>query len=515
MFASVKDSNPIVMTTHGKIIGENRRGVAVFRGIPYGGNCDGKRRFQAPVPASDWEGIRDCTKNGPVAMQLTGSISTESNSLGKYFSGSRPEELGIKDEVMSENCLVLNVLTPGLDERKRPVVVYIHGGGFMSGSGSLTLGADLWADEEDIVIVGINHRINAFGALYLGDFDPKYRDSGAAGMLDCVLALEWVRDNIKSFGGDPANVTIMGESGGGQKVNTLLTMESARGLFNKAIVESGSGAPGAVTKEMAVQEAKKLLAALEIPTDQLDRLLEIPAEDIVQAILKSGTGYSPVGDDIWIPCNPEGKYPEIDPWLPLLVGSSEEEMAVFAPAPEDLSWEGLREMMLKMASSEDGGPFAANLSVTEENIDDVLLQMKEHGKPGITPRHIFFQAVSMGTLLCAGALRQAIEKAEKGAGHVYHYFVTYDAPFPGNPEKQHYSWHTADLPLQMRVVQFPECEEISKLMAHSWAAFIRTGNPSTEELDWPPFTVQSRETMVIDNDTHIEYDPTKFYRDIL
>ena len=163
MYATVKEANPVVRTTHGAVRGQNRRGIAVFRGIPYGGSCDGARRFLPPVPAENWDGVRDCTRNGPVAMQRAESISAGDTPLAAYFRGSRPAEIGWEDERFSEKCLVLNVLTPGLDAARRPVVVYLHGGGFMSGSGTLTLGADRWCDEEDIVVVGINHRLNVFG----------------------------------------------------------------------------------------------------------------------------------------------------------------------------------------------------------------------------------------------------------------------------------------------------------------------------------------------------------------
>lgn len=538
-FATVTELNPVVRVGQGQIRGENRDGVAIFRGIPYGAACDGARRFLPPLPAEPWEGIRDCTKNGPIAVQFGTSISG-SGDFGAYFSGGKPELFRCDEEVQDENCLVLNVLTPGLDDKKRPVLVYIHGGGFASGSGSLVLGADPWVREEDIVVVGINHRLNVFGALHLGAFDAKYAESGMAGMLDCVLALEWVRDNIAAFGGDPAKVTIMGESGGGGKVNNLIAMERARGLFRAAIVESGSGAPGRTSIEDATALAQALLDKLGVPNDQLERLQTIPAQEILQASAQLGAfmGFGPVADGINLPYNPEGVYLEVDPTLPLLVGSSEEEMAAFAePTPGGLSWAQLRDKLLapsRAAAAEadsetetaDGKklwspkinrrrPSMGGTDwITEENVDAVIAAFRAIDKKGVDPEHLYYQIGSMGGPLGGGAFLQALAKAEKGQAPVYAYFFTFDAPHPRHPSLR-FAWHTSDLPLQMRVVAHADCEQISREMAHAWAAYIRTGSPSTAELPWPAFTAANRETMVLDTPCRVENDPTRPYREAI
>lgn len=541
-YATVTENSPIVQTVFGTVRGENRGGVAIFRGIPYTGRLDGENRFLPPTPAESWEGVRDCTKNGPIAVQFGTSISG-SGDFGVYFSGRKPELFNCDSEVQDENCAVLNVLTPGIDEKKRAVVVYIHGGGFASGSGSLVLGSDNWVREEDIVVVGINHRLNVFGALYLGDLDSKYAQSGSAGMLDVVQALEWVRDNIAAFGGDPDKVTIMGESGGGGKVNNLMVMERAKGLFRSVIIESGSGAPGRISRAEATEMAKALLDELGIAYDQLDRLVSMPAKKILEATGKLGSfmGFGPIGDDIHIPYNPEGIYREITPGLPMLVGSSEEETAAFAePTDESYTWETLREELLApvraakaQAEAEEkakaegrklwspaaarGGKkpaIGATDFITEENVDRVIAAFRAIDKKGVDPQHIFYQIGSMGGFLGGGAFRQALARAKMQAGPVYHYFFTFDAPHPRQPEKS-YAWHTADLPLQMRVVPYEVCEPISADMARAWGAFIRTGSPSTAELPWPAFTVEKRECMVLDVPCHVEEDPTKPYRDAL
>ena len=167
VFGKVKDAYPVVSISQGQVKGENRDGVAIFRGIPYGSDASGETRIKKASPAASWEGVRDCTANGPIAVQNGMSISG-APGLGDYFSGGHPELFGVADEKQGENCLVLNVLTPGIDKAGRPVLVYIHGGGFDTGSGTLVLGADKLAREEDLVIVGVNHRLNLFGFLYLG-----------------------------------------------------------------------------------------------------------------------------------------------------------------------------------------------------------------------------------------------------------------------------------------------------------------------------------------------------------
>ena len=534
---------PCVKTTHGMIAGEWRRDVAIFRGIPYGGRVDRERRWLTAAPAEDWEGVRDCTRNGPIAVQYGTSISG-SGDFGVYFSGRQPELFGCENEVQNENCLVLNVLTPGIDDKKRPVLVYIHGGGFASGSGTLVLGADPWCREEDLVVVGINHRLNVFGSLNLGAFDEKYKESGMCGMLDIVLALEWVRDNIAAFGVDPEKVTIMGESGGGGKVNMLIAMERARGLFRSAIVESGSGAPGMLSKEDAAENTRMLLKYLGIEEQDWEKLLTLPAAEILEASVKCGVGgmgFGPCADDINLFYNPDGRYIEADASRPLMVGSSEEETAAFVDPKDRFTWEEVRCDLLKEyyeaqeeAADEDDkiettdengnrlwsprinrahrkGPGTLE-GVTPENVDAIIAAFRAADKENIDPQHMLLRIRSMGSRMGAGAFVQAMEKAEKKQGAVYQYLIAYDAPHPRFPEHR-YAWHTADLPLQMRIVPYLECEHVSKEMAHAWAAFIRSGDPATAELDWPAFTTEERKTMVFDTVTRVEADPTKVYRD--
>ena len=364
------------------------------------------------------------------------------------------------------------------------------------------------------------------------------------GILDLVLALEWVRDNIAAFGGDPNKVTIMGESGGGSKVNTLLAMERAKGLFRAAIVESGSGVPGTLSKEQATENTHLLLKYLGIDEKDWKQLLTLPASVILEASVKCGVGgmgFGPCADDINLAYNPTGEYVEADPSLPLLVGASEEETAAFVDPKDSFSWEDLRKELLADYFDELKQPMVAD-SVVEtkdkegnklwsprirknerggigrldginpENVDDIIAAFRRADQENIDSQHMLLRIQSMGGFLGQGAFRQAMAKCGKGMAPVYSYLVAFDAPHPRFPEHR-YAWHTADLPLQMRIVPYLECEEVSREMAHAWAAFIRTGSPSTPELFWPPFTKEKRETMVLDNITQIKNDPTRVYRE--
>lgn len=509
MYGTVREMYPEADTKYGKVKGENRDGAAIFRGIPYGGACDGARRFQAPQPPVNWEGVRDCTKNGYYAPQFGTSISG-SEGLGKYFSGGHPEKFGVDGEEQGENCLVLNVVTPGCSG-KRPVVVYIHGGGFETGSGTLVLGADGWAREEDLVIVGVNHRLNLFGYLYLGGLDEKYADSGTAGMLDLILALKWVQENISHFGGDPEKVTIMGESGGGAKVSTLLAMKEARGLFRAAIVESGSLAPGLKTKEEGTAQAREILKALQVPEDRLELLEEKTTEELLEAMKAAGDikalEFSPVADGIHL--DPQTGYtePEGAEEIPLLVGASEDETAVFTSREilERITWENLEEH-LKGADT-----LESLYEVEAGNWEEIIRRFRAEDKKGDNAEHLYTKICSQCSVLGAGAYYQAMKKAGQPAP-VFAYVITCDTPHPMLEERR-YAWHTADLPLQMRIVLYPECEGLSRYLAHAWAAFIRSLDPSTEQIKWPPFTRETKQVIQIGRQPIVSTDPWKPLRE--
>lgn len=512
VFGTVTESVPCVMTTHGMVQGRNKKNVAVFRGIPYGGSCQREYRFKRAKPAADWEGIRDCTHMGLKSWQITDDMEL-SNVLQVDLI---LEEYEKEKEQMGEDCLNLNVVTPGLDEKRRAVVVYIHGGGFTAGSGSLAALSDQWAREEDIVIVGVNHRLNVFGYLYLGMFDEKYRDSGNAGMYDLILALEWVRDNIASFGGDPDNVTIMGESGGCMKVNTLLSMEAAKGLFQKAIGESGSMQVNLMTPDVAATNTYHLLKILDIEPADWKKLLYLPPETLIDAFKRadfSELSICPVADGIafspFMSSPEEYELPEYGKNIPMIIGFSEDELAIMHISKLSLITEDNMHRQVLAGTKES----LAKGLVSESNVD-ALITCTNTVKGDETPYQKYARNVSLGGSLCRESYREALAKTRAGGAPVYHYLVAYDSPVPWMKGVR-VAYHTADLPLQFRVVYFNECEFLSKIIAHSFAGFIRTGNPSTESLNWPQFTAKGRETMIFDTECRVEEDPLREEWDIL
>ena len=307
----------------------------------------------------------------------------------------------------------------------------------------------------------MNHRLNIFGYLYLGGLDPEYETSGSVGMQDLVQALQWVRDNITALGGDPAKVTIMGESGGGAKVCNLMSMPSAKGLFRSAIVESGAGAVGNLSKEAAEMQTLRLLDKLGIGRKDWRKLLELDAA----------------------------------------------EMGVFMPLQqlaEEITWENLPGKV----ASQGGG-------LSLEQAEKIVGVYRANNPKGDAPWHTFIKIVSTRGSLGNGAGQLAMARASKdGFAPVYQYFVEYDSESVVSPSLR-CAWHTADLPLQFRVVLHPESETLSKAMAHAWASFVRSGNPSTDHLDWRSFTPLNRNVMVFDDELLLKDDPLAPYREAL
>lgn len=506
VFGTVTDLEPVVMTEYGAVLGENRDGVAIFRGIPYGGSVSGEARFRAACLPQAWDGVRDCTSNGTIAMQyrFSGSISNGDQGLSLFFNGGHPELFGCADEKHGEDCLVLNVVSPGLDKGKRPVIVYLHGGGFNSGTGSLVLGSDGLAREEDVVIVGVNHRLNVFGFLYLGHLDPDYETSGSAGIQDLVLALEWVRDNIASFGGDPGNVTILGESGGAMKVNNLLAMPSARGLFHKAVPESGSTRVCGYSKQKAAASTDALLANLGLDRNTWRELFRMDAWKIFDAAVN--LDFEPVADGLVIPYVEGGVWaPECGRDIPLLCGSSADELGVFLPIEqlkEETTWENLPEKV------------AESLHIDTRRACETVAVFRNANPEDAEPWHVLVNMLSMGNALGGGAYYQALHRSAEGMAPVFSYFIEYDSESPVS-SRLHCAWHTADLPLQFRIVYKPETEGLSRTMAHCWAAFARTGNPSVPNLEWPEFTPENPAVMVFGDSAVVEIDPSRELREAL
>src|SRR6185369_12830503 len=284
----------VVETNFGKVSGRRADGVTVFKGISYGETTAGVGRFRPPRPCVPWTGVLAAVDDPPEAPQREPGTDTRSG-IPSALESVEPDWPRLAE---SEDCLKLDVWTPASDHEKRPVMVWFHGGGFAVGSA-----AGLWQDggnlarHGNVVVVSVNHRLNVLGHLFVDPLDEQFAGAGNAGLLDLVLALTWVKDNIARFGGDPDNVTVFGQSGGGQKVSMLLAMPAASGLFHKAIIQSGP-APKALQPAYAADMALRLLAKLRIGRGELRRLQETPLAQIMSAyfqVFRETGGYGVLG----------------------------------------------------------------------------------------------------------------------------------------------------------------------------------------------------------------------------
>ncbi|WP_223813704.1 carboxylesterase/lipase family protein [Geobacillus zalihae] len=305
--------NLVVATRYGQVEGTREGNVSVWRGIPYAAPPIGSLRFRAPQKPIPWKGVRPAKHFGPAAMQNERETMKFLNDCPSY---------------KSEDCLYLNIWSPGADGQKRPVMVWIHGGSFAYGSGSSPMydGAS-FAELGNVVIVTINYRLGVFGFLHLADIGGEsYMESGNCGLLDQVAALRWVQENIEAFGGDPDNITIFGESAGAVSVSTLLTMPAAKGLFHKAIMQSGT-TKHTRTTEVATQVTEQLLSFLDVRPSELSRLERVSADDLLKATeLLHPRVFGPVRDGNILSENTEQVIKNgFSRDIPILIGTNRDE----------------------------------------------------------------------------------------------------------------------------------------------------------------------------------------------
>jgi para-nitrobenzyl esterase len=484
--------SPVVDTTGGKLRGVHVNGVHVYRGIPYGASTAGASRFLPPRKPEPWSGVRDAFQNGHSSPQ----VAPAPGAIGWGLRGSAAQ---------GEDCLVLNVFSPGInDGRKRPVMMWIHGGGYAYGSGS-SLGYDgaNLSRAGDVVVVCINHRLNIVGHLYLGAAGADFADSANVGLLDIVAALQWVHDNATQFGGDPGNVTIFGQSGGGGKVSTLLAMPSAKGLFHKAIVESGS-----TLKQMTRDEAQKttdrVAAALGVKPTDVRELQQVPIAKLLAA-MSGGAGaaggggmrFGPVVDGHALPRDPfDPDAPDVSADVPMIVGTTETEGSYFAP-PELLSLdEAAVRGRLKERIGADG---------------DRIYDLFKKRRPSATPSELYFTISAFPS----NAHVQAERKAAQRRAPVYLYQIRWRTPVDGG---RRLSPHCIEIPFAMQnhwqmpemVGTGPELQPLADKISGAWVAFARAGNPAHAGIPkWPAYNVTERPTMHMNNEWTVVNDPDR------
>ena len=490
LFATASLGTPLVETAAGQLQGTRVNGVNVFKGIQYGAPTSGAARFKAPRPAPPWSGVKHANAYGPAAPQGASMLPATTQSSGVSLVGN--------GSTFSEDCLYLNVWSPGIDHSKRPVMVWLHGGGFSSGSGSSPLydGANL-AREHDVVVLTINHRLNAFGHLDLSQIGgPEFADSSLAGMHDIVLALQWVKQNIARFGGDPACVTIFGESGGGRKVSVLMAMPAAQGLFHRAIVQSGS-ALRMDTRDVGTERAEKFLALLELQPTQIDRLLELPAEQLLSAGNKIAAVTGQFRPTTGVPSLPTHPFDPVAPMMsasvPMMIGTNLTE-ASFAmgrdPRVLALDEKGVLERIWALLPPGEGPK---------------VLEAYKRFYPELLPSDLLFRiATDRGYFL--DSTLQAERKARLQRAPAFLYSFNWAQPLTAGRTHVPHGSEIAFAFANTELARGNDPAPLVTTMSAAWTSFARHGDPSTSALKWPAYSVAKRPTMVFDESSRIEND---------
>jgi para-nitrobenzyl esterase len=479
-------SRTVAATTRsGRIRGSLEQGVHIFRGIPYGADTS-TRRFRSALPPTAWKGVKEALDYGPACPQ----------------SGSSEE--------MSEDCLVLNVWTPGLrDAAKRPVMVYFHGGEYSTGSGSSPLydGTRL-CRRGDVVVITVNHRLNAFGHLYLGRIGgADYASSGNVGLLDLVMALTWVRDHAEEFGGDPGCVMVFGQSGGGAKIASLMAMPAARALFHRAATMSGQQVTAAGPRSSTLR-ANAYLDALNIAPADLDRINKVGSEELVAAtkapdatMVGRSLYFGPVLDQGSLPRHPF--YPDAPPLaahIPMIIGNTRDETIAFLgnePGVHELTWQQLPERLLSQL----------HVDISPEYVIAEYRRLY----PQYSATEVFFAATTAGRSW-RGAVIEAELRAAQGSP-AYAYQLNYRSPLEGG---RYGAMHTMDIPLVFDNIAQPhsltgtgiDAQKTADRMSDAFIAFARSGKPNHAGLpQWRPYELDRRSTMVFDAESRLIDDP--------
>lgn len=490
----------VASTTYGKIRGYVMRGIYNFRGVPYGAPTGGENRFMPPREPESWEGVRPTVYYGEWAPQRQYNRPPESQ--GAFVDHWNYDTMG-------EDCLRLNVWTPALDAARRPVLVWLHGGGFSSGNAVEQdgYGGENIARFGDIVFVSINHRLNSFGFSDLSAVGgEKYRDSGNVGMLDIIAALKWVNRNIEAFGGDPANVTIIGQSGGGAKVSTVAAMPAAKGLVHKGVALSGSSI-AANDKAYAQKLGAAIVAEAGLTSATVDKLQQMPWEEYMDIADRAARrmreenpgggrgGFSPVADGINIP---EGTYFQTGrsdvPDIPMIYCTTFNEQSPSRddPALENITLDGVVERL------------SANYGDRTRAIVEAYAKQFPELKP--------IEVLSFIRSNRRNVVRAADTKLGQSSSVWMAWFGFQPPLFDGRQRAFHcidisFWLHNTDLMItHSGGGKVPR--DLSDRMSSALVAFMRTGDPNTSELPaWPRYTAETGETMVLNFESEVRNDP--------
>ncbi len=519
------DEYVIADTTYGKLRGARENGVNIFRGVPYAGYVSGDHRFRSPAPLKPWTGILNALKFGHPSIQAPNHT------------------YGINEPEPAEDCLVINIWTPGNDNKKRPVMFYNHGGGFTTGSGSSIAqdGANL-ARFFDVVVVQSNHRLGLMGYLYLDEIaGEEYKGSGNMGMLDIMTALQWVHGNISQFGGNPDNIMIFGESGGGAKTSCLYAMPDAAPYFNKASIESG---PGIMMTEpdVADKTTRMVLKELNISPRKWTKLLEVPVNDLLTVQLRlpaialteaagnpeklskgigaAGPGrFGPVVDGVVLPVHPfHPEAPQISRDKSLITGWNEDEYTFFGMASGE-----------KEAFNLDFQGLKSKLEVQYGEKTDEIIKVYREARPEASASDIFV-AISSFTRMGMGSIEIAEKKSTQKAAPVYLYNFGYksevtipgtDYPL-GTPHAMDIQFKFYNLvdengnardPGNSMGGERPGRIQASKNFAEFWTTFAKTGKPAAGgQPQWPEYNTIDRPVMRIDSECSVLYDRFRIER---
>ena len=505
----VGENIAVAETEYGKVRGYILRNIYQFKGIPYGASTAGKNRFMPPQKPESWEGIRPVLNYGDMAPQaITYDRSPESASgfvdNWNFFNSS-------------EDCLRLNVWTPALDRKKRPVLVWFHGGGFFNGNAIEQdgYGGENFSKYGDVVVCSVNHRLNAFGFTDLSKVGgDKYRDSGNVGILDLIAALKWINRNIKNFGGDPGNVTIMGQSGGGSKVSIIATMPAAKGLVHKAVALSGNNVR-AMDKKISEKLGEYIVKEAGLKTSEIDKLQEMPWEDYYELantaakkfnIDNKGSayrGFSPVGDNRNIPSGTFFDPTDSDiPDIPMMYCTVKEERNPNRDKPEleDISLNGVIEKLKPQYG---------------DNADIIV-----HAYASSFPKARPIEVWGMLTGVRSNVVRSAnVKSAQKSP--VYMAWFTWQPPlFDGRLRAFHcldicFCLHNTDVMLT-HTGGGKRPMELSNKMSDALLAFMHNGNPNCKSLpNWPEYTPKNGEVMIFDDNCIVKNDPDRKARKVL